>query len=79
MNNWHTEFMAEYHRQQILEDVEHVHLERTVLKARAYRPGLFERSMFRFANWMIVTGKELRKRYEVPAAQCNHQKESFAQ
>jgi hypothetical protein len=26
--------------------------------------------MFNFANWMIATGKRLRKRYEIPAANC---------
>jgi hypothetical protein len=28
--------------------------------------------MFKFANWMISTGKHLRKRYEFPAAQSNN-------
>ncbi len=72
MNNWHNEFMAEYHRQQILKDVEQIRLENTGTKSRIYRPGIFERTMFNFANWMISTGKQLRKRYEIPAVNCNH-------
>lgn len=71
MNNWHIEFLAEYHRQQILEDVEQIRLERLAVRSRVYRPGMFERIMFNFANWMISTGKQLRRRYEVPAVNCS--------
>jgi hypothetical protein len=63
--------MAEYHRQQILEEVEHIRLEQLALKSRVYRPGFFERSMYSFANWMISTGKQLRSRYEIPAVDCS--------
>jgi hypothetical protein len=72
MNNWQTEFMAEDRRQQILQEAEHIRLEKLALQARVYRPGMFERTMFNFANWMIVTGKQLRKRYEIPTVQCSH-------
>jgi len=79
MNNWHNEFMAEFRRQQILEEAKEIHLERLALQSRVYRPGVFERTMFNFANWMISTGKQLRKRYEVPALHCsNSHTESFA-
>lgn len=71
MNNWHTEFMAEYQRQGILEEMEQIRIEKSVLHSRVYRPGLFERTMFNFANWMISTGNRLRKRYEVPVACCS--------
>ena len=71
MNNWHNEFMAEYHRRDILEEAEHIRLERIALKSRVYRPRFYERTMFNFANWMISTGKQLRKRYEVPSVDCN--------
>jgi hypothetical protein len=72
MNNWQNEFMAEYHRQEILEEAEQIRLERLALRSRVYRPRVFERTMFNFANWMISTGKQLRKRYEVPTVGCNH-------
>ena len=71
MNHWTDEFMAEYHRQEILQEVDHIRLEGIAVKARLYRPGLFERTMFNFANWMIATGKHLRKRYEIPTVECN--------
>jgi hypothetical protein len=71
MNNWTNEFMAEYHRQEILQEAEHIRLEGIAAKSRVYRPGLFERTMFNFANWMIATGKQLRKRYEIPTVECN--------
>jgi hypothetical protein len=70
MNNWNNEYMAEYHRQEILDEVEQIRLERLVVGSRVYRPGVFERTMFNFANWMISTGKQLRKRYEIPAVDC---------
>lgn len=71
MNNWNNEFMAEYHRQEILEEVEQIRLEKLAVKSRVYHPGLFERTMFNFANWMISTGKQLRKRYEIPTVDCS--------
>jgi len=79
MNHWQNEFMAEVRRQEILGEAEQIHLEKIGIQARVYRPGFFERSMFNFANWMIATGKQLRKRYEVPAVNCSHSStESYA-
>ena len=78
MHNWHNEFMAEYHRQDILKEAEHIRLERIALKSRVYRPRLFERTMYNFANRMISTGKQLRKRYEVPCVDCPTPTGSFA-
>jgi hypothetical protein len=72
MNNWHNEYMAEYHRQNILDDAHQVRLEKLALTSRVYRPGLFERTMFNFANWMISTGRQLRRRYEIPSVDCNN-------
>ena len=72
MNNWQNEFMAEYHRQDILEEVEQIRLEKLALQSRGNCPNLFERTMFTFANWMISLGKGLRKRYEAPAVNCSH-------
>jgi len=72
MNNWHTEYMAEYDRQHILEAAEEIRLENVATRHRVYRPGLFERTMFHFANWMVSTGSRLRKRYEVPTVHCTN-------
>lgn len=72
MNNWHIEFMAEYDRLHILEEAQKIRLEGLVRQVRQYRPGLFEQTMFNLANWMISTGSQLRKRYEVPAVPCNN-------
>jgi hypothetical protein len=78
MNNWHNEFMAEYHRQDILKEVEQIRLEGFAVQSRVYRPGFFARTMYSFANWMISTGKHLRKRYEVPCVDCPSPTGSFA-
>ena len=80
MHSWHDEFMAEYHRQDILQQAEQIRLERIALRSRVYRPRLFARTMFNFANWMIATGQQLRKRYtrsspvdEIPTVDCSHE------
>ena len=79
MNHWNDEFMAEYHRQEILSEIEQIRLEKIAVSSRVYRPGLFERTMINFANWMISTGKQLRKRYEIPAVDCSNSRTgSFA-
>ena len=79
MNNWQNEFMPGSHRERIMAEIEQIRLERLALKSRVYRPGLFARTMFKFATWMITTGKQLRKRYEVPiVSSSNPPTESFA-
>jgi hypothetical protein len=78
VNSWHDEFMAEYHRQRILEEAEQIRLERIALQSRVYHPRLFERTMINLANWMISKGKQLRKRYEVPCVDCPAPTGSFA-
>jgi hypothetical protein len=79
MNNWQNEFMPEYHRERIMAEIDQIRMERLALKSRVYRPGLFARTMFKFATWMITTGKQLRKRYELPAVNSNNPStESFA-
>lgn len=65
MNNWPNELLAESHRRQIQEEMEQIRLERLALKSR-HRPRFLRRTMFNFGNWMISTGNQLRKRYEVP-------------
>jgi hypothetical protein len=79
MNVYDYENTAEYNRQQIHDEIKQIRFEQTALKFRPYKPGRFTRLMFNFANWMIVTGKQLRTRYEIPVANCNQVKpKSFA-
>lgn len=79
MNHWQDEIHAAYNRQRILDEVEKIRLVKLVRGSHVYRPGIFERTMFNFANWMISTGKHLRKRYEVPSTNCHKvPSESFA-
>lgn len=72
MNHYQDELTAEYHRKQIADELKQIRLEQLALKARPYKPGRYERTMYNLANWMIATGKQLRKRYEVPAPNCNN-------
>ena len=71
MNYFQDEQTAAYNRQRMAEAAQQYRLEQLALKSRVYRPSRFQRLMFNFANWMISTGKELRKRHEIPAANCN--------
>ena len=72
MNYFLDEKTAEYNRQRILDEVKQIRLEKLALGSQVYRPGLFERTMFRLANWMISAGKHLRQRYEIPQVNCSH-------
>lgn len=65
MNSWPNELMAESHRQRILQEVEQIRLEEIAQNAGREHPGLFERMVFSAANWMISTGKQLHKHYEI--------------
>ena len=72
MNTFLDEQTAEYNRQRILDEVKQIQLEKLALGSQIHRPGMFEQTMFRLANWMIATGKYLRQRYEIPQVNCNH-------
>jgi hypothetical protein len=72
MNNWLNEYMAEQHRQDILKQSKEIRLGKTANNSRTQHLNLFERTMYNFANWMITTGKQIRKRYEIPAVTCNN-------
>jgi hypothetical protein len=72
MNHWQIEYTAEYHRQQILEEVEHIQLEKLALESRVRCPNRMELMILRFANWMISRGRQLRKRYEFTAVNCGN-------
>ena len=66
MNHWHIEKMAEYHREDLLNENKQIRLVELALKSRLHKPGLFTRLMHGFASWMILKGKELHQRYEIP-------------
>lgn len=71
MNYHQDELTAEYNRQRIQTEMEQIRLERLALRSKTALPGRFTRLLFvNLANWMIATGKQLRQRYESPAA--NH-------
>jgi hypothetical protein len=68
MNYFQDEVTAEYNRQHIASEIRQIRLTQFALKNRIHSPGRFGRVMFNFANWMIVTDKGLRERYEIPSA-----------
>jgi hypothetical protein len=72
MSNWQIEYMADYQRQRLVEEVEQIRLEKLAGRGHVRCPNRFERTMVAFANWMISIGRQLRKRYEAPAENCSH-------
>ena len=54
------------------EEIKQMRAARLAFKSFVNHPSLFKRTIFRFANWMISTGKQLRQRFEVPAEPCNN-------
>jgi hypothetical protein len=72
MNNWNDVYMAEYHRQDLIREAEQIRLEKLGMSSRVYHPNLFTRTMFKVGNWMIAKGRQIRQRYEIPAAACNN-------
>ena len=80
MNNLNNEYMAEYHRQDLIKEAEQIRLEKLLVSTQVYHPSFFTRTMFSLGNWMITKGKQLRKRYEIPTTACtNTPSGSFAQ
>ena len=72
MNHWQIDMMAEIQRQRILEEMKNIRLEeKAAATSRSYHPSLYERMMYRLANWLIAAGQQLRRRYEIPALRCN--------
>jgi hypothetical protein len=72
VNYFDYENTAEFNRQRIHTELNQIRLEEFALKSRVYQPGTFTHLMFNFANWMIATGKQLRKRYEIPTPNHTH-------
>ena len=70
MSNWQIEYMAEYQRQRLVEEVEQMRLEKLARRSHVRCPNRFERTMIAFANWMISIGRQLHKRYEAPDLNC---------
>jgi len=72
MNHWNNEKMAEFHRMDLINESEQIRLAKLATQSRIYRPSLFTRTMHRIASWMILKGKELHERYELPTAHSHH-------
>ena len=64
MNNWDHEYMAEYHRQDILEEAEQIRLEKSAYLLK-HRSRLFGRIMIGIGNWMIEKGTHICWQYKI--------------
>jgi len=79
MNYYQDELTAQYNRQRVREEFELIRIEQHSVHSHEHRTSLFTRTMHSFANWMISTGKELHKRYEIPTPHHHRPSSSFAQ
>lgn len=68
MNYHQDELTAQYNRDKVREDFNQIKIEKRINRARMQKPNLYTRTMHNFSSWMISTGKELHKRYELPTA-----------
>ena len=72
------QLLAEEHRQEILNEMDHIRLEEQALKAREFHPNLFTRSMQKFGVWLIKVGEELVCRFQTPDSKPCAQTRSYA-
>jgi hypothetical protein len=70
MNNWHTEYTAEYRRRELAEEMKQIRLEELAMQGNPYRPGRFQRMMQGLGAWLVAIGEDLQCRYQSPAADC---------
>jgi hypothetical protein len=75
MNYHQDEFTAQYNRDKVREDFNQIRVEKQLAKSRVRKPSLYIRTMHSLSSWMISTGKELHKRYELPTTH-SHQSTS---
>ena len=79
MNYYQEELTAKYNRQRVREEFELIHIEDRSAHSHAHRTSLFTRVMHSIASWMIITGKQLHKRYEISSPHRHRTSSSFAQ
>ena len=70
MNNWHTEYTAEFHRRELNQEMEQIRLEELAMQGKPYRPGRFQRIMQALGTWLVAIGEDLQCRYQSPAVDC---------
>ena len=75
MNYYQDELTAKHNRQRVEQDFKIIHIEERANATAANHPSLLTRTMHSVATWMILTGKELHTRYELPTAHT-HRKPS---
>lgn len=72
MNNWQIEYIAEYNRQRVMEEVKQIRLENRAREARGNYASRAQQILLAFTNWMISKSKQLQKHYEATTANCDN-------
>jgi hypothetical protein len=71
MDHWPYEFYIKINEDNRTRMMAEIRAERIAREDRVYHPGMSALAMFRLANWMIVIGKGLQRRYEIPPNHCS--------
>ncbi len=66
MNHFHLEQMAEYRRQQIIEDMKQIRLEKLAQEAGQPKTNHWRLGLIRLADWLITIGKRLHQEFDPP-------------
>ena len=71
MNHWHLDALAEATRKEVLRELDIIRREEPPARANIRPARWYANTMYGLGVWMIDTGKQLRRRYEVPAVGCS--------
>ena len=67
MNDWQYEQYKRINEDVRQRMIEEARIVRLIRESRGDQPGLFEQIMFKLANWMISSGRQLQRRYDISA------------
>ena len=68
MNDWQYEQYKRINEDDRQRMIEEARIVRLIRASRVDQPGIFEQMMFKLANWMISSGRQLQRRYDVSSA-----------
>ncbi len=66
MNHFQLERLAEYHRQELIEDMQQIRLEKLAREANQPRANLLRLGLMHLADWLIAAGRQLHQEFDPP-------------
>ena len=68
MNHWQYEQYKRINEDDHQRMIEEARIVRLIRASRVDQPSIFEQTMFKLANWMISSGEQLQRRYDISSA-----------